>query len=124
MVQESADGWSYTMQHGDLTAWQIMCVEDTWIVFDGERSGDDLPRFNDVAYSYGRLAIRCGQPEAAEKLLRDFIQISELGDTKQLHGVILLRLLGMYGDSLRDGLNDECQLAEQLIKKHLHEVKY
>lgn len=122
-IHDTADSWTYTMQHGDLTAWQIMrMADDEWVIFDGERSGDDLPRFNDVAYSYGRLALRCRRPEAAEQLLAGFIRVSNIHDTRQLRGVILLRLLGMYGDSIRDGLDEERQMALEMINTHLNEL--
>lgn len=125
LVNDSADSWAYTMQHGDLTAWQIMrMADDEWVVFDGERSGDDLPRFNDVAYAYSRLALRCQRPEAAEQLLSGFIRSGKIDDSRQLHGVILLRLLGIYGDSIRDRLDEERQMTLEMIGRHLGDTRH
>lgn len=108
----------FRMQHGDLTPWQIMVVGDEWVVFDGERSGDDLPRFNDIAYSFGRLALRCNDEQAAWRLLDIFVKLRSLNshEQKRLYIVILFRLLGMLGDCVRRDKNkDEQARVEKIL---------
>lgn len=110
----------YRMQHGDLTPWQIFDTGEEWVIFDGERSGDDLPRFNDLAYSYGRLAIRCGDQRTADDMLRIFMQklstTPEYFDTN-MKPVFIFRLLGMLGDAKNDQNNSEYCRALGGIKR-------
>ena len=118
LVQQHIPQVEFRMQHGDLTPWQIMVVDDKWVVFDGERSGDDLPRFNDVAYSFGRLALRCNDEQAAWKLLGIFTRLRSLNrhEHRELYVVIFFRLLGMLGDSVRRDKNlDEQARIEKLL---------
>lgn len=117
-VTEYTDKSIRTFQHGDLTPWQIFDTAEQWIVIDGERAGDDLPRFNDVAYSYGRLALRCNNPSAAERLLELFVQQRGLSGEEiqnDLRYALVFRLLGMVGDAAKDGDSDELAAAEALL---------
>jgi hypothetical protein len=116
----------FTMQHGDLTPWQILNDHGTWIIIDGERSGDDLPRFNDVAYSYGRLAARCGDRAAADEMLVAFItrrNLSESVINGQLKPVMVWRLLGMLGDANEDINSEEYTRVEQILQDVLKSIQ-
>lgn len=117
-VAEYTPGSRRTFQHGDLTPWQIFDTGKQWVIIDGERAGDDLPRFNDVAYSYGRLALRCNNPSAAERLLELFIHQRGLSDEEvnnDLRYALVFRLLGMVGDAAKDGNREEQDRAEALL---------
>lgn len=118
-IEAAADKFDYRMQHGDLTPWQILVDGDEWVVIDGERSGDDLPRFNDVAYSFGRLAIRSGNEPAAWRMLAEFAasQVTTPDEKWQLQQVIALRLLGMYGDAIKESDEVEQQVTEALLEE-------
>lgn len=118
-VTAKAHTMTKRMQHGDLTPWQIFDRSGTWTVIDGERSGVDLPRFNDLAYGYGRLAIRCNEPESAEELLHGFIEQRQLPPTvveDQIKPVLVLRLLGMLGDAANDKQPKKYSTALRVIE--------
>jgi hypothetical protein len=114
------------MQHGDFTAWQIFDNGPEWIIYDGERSGDDLPRYNDLAYSCGRLAIRCGEEVVADDRVKQFVlkaTVDEADFYKDFRPIFTLRLLGMIGDAMRDSNESELQIAQKLLRRTLDEVE-
>lgn len=118
-IKRHKDRLTYRLQHGDLTPWQIFEVDDRWVIFDGERAGDDLPRFNDLAYSYGRLAIRCQQETTADYMVSQFIErrsIDQKSFWKEFKLVLAFRLLGMYGDTVRDKSVSDLETARRLLK--------
>lgn len=118
-VSRSKSVFSYRLQHGDLTPWQIFELGKEWVIFDGERAGDDLPRFNDLAYSYGRLAIRCGDKLAADYMVEEFVKRRSVNITKfwkQFRPVLAFRLLGMIGDATRDNSLEELEIAICLLE--------
>lgn len=98
------------MQHGDLTPWQIFDDNGTWIVYDGEKCGTDLLRYNDLAYGYGRLFTLLRSKETAAELLNEFIALSGVNEKEfadQLLPVMTGRAIGMLSDALHDQENDD-----------------
>lgn len=93
---------TYRLQHGDLTPWQIFEQGQDWIIYDGEKSGDHLPRFNDLAYGYGRLFTRLKDAETAATMLKRFITYSGVEPTaffKQFLPIMTFRAIGMLADA-------------------------
>ena len=118
-VRQHESKLDYRLQHGDLTPWQIFDVSGDWVIFDGERAGDDLPRYNDLAYSYGRLAIKCRDIEAADYMLSQFIHRQELEFDvfwDDFMPVALFRVLGMIGDAARDKSSADLSIARSLLQ--------
>jgi hypothetical protein len=96
---------SYRVQHGDLTPWQMFEQGQDWIIFDGEKSGDHLPRFNDLAYGYGRLYTRLRDSETAAEMLEKFIVYSGMDRNiffTQFLPVMTFRATGMLADAYND----------------------
>lgn len=110
LVEEYEGMTSVRMQHGDLTPWQIFDNEGTWVVYDGEKSGTDLLRYNDLAYGYGRLFTVLRSPESAAQLLNEYIKVSKVNEeqfAKQFLLVMTGRAVGMLSDALRDRDTDD-----------------
>ncbi len=118
-------GLTRTMQHGDLTPWQIFKDGDEWVIYDGERSGIDLFRYNDLAYGYGRLYTKLRSPKTASVLLREFIlrhSRSRQEFMQEFLPVLLGRAMSMLSDAYHDAPeNDYVQYAEQLLELCLAE---
>lgn len=113
------------MQHGDLTPWQIFDDGQTWIIYDGEQSGIDLYRYNDLAYGYGRLWTLLRSPDAAADLLRAFLEVSQTPCDeffKQFLPVVTARAVGMLADAYNDALNnDYVEYANSLLNTCLNQ---
>lgn len=93
------------MQHGDLTPWQIFDDDGIWIIYDGEKCGTDLARYNDLAYGYGRLFTLLRSRDAASNLLNTFMEIANVDKnefTSQFLPVMTGRAVGMLSDALHD----------------------
>ena len=106
------------MQHGDLTPWQIFDQNDEWIVYDGEKSGTHLPRYNDLAYGFGRLYTRLQSPEAARLLLQKFVTRSSMSEGELMNDflpVLTFRAVGMIGDAYADAERDYLYYANELL---------
>ncbi len=117
---------SLCVQHGDLTPWQMFADGEKWIIFDGEKAGDHLPRFNDLCYAYGRLYTRFHEHDAARTLLRLCIEKTNIKTTdfaSQLLPVMLFRTVGMIGDAVHDknkqALNDALDLYRRCLTQTL-----
>lgn len=109
-----------TMQHGDLSPWQIFAVGDDWIIYDGERCGTDLFRFYDLAYGFTRLYATLHAPAAAGELLRQFLAVhtSEARDefVRQFMPVLTHRTIGVIADAYNDqATNDYVHEATELL---------
>lgn len=118
-----------TIQHGDLTPWQMFNKGSDWVIFDGEKAGNHLPRFNDLCYAYGRLYTRFHEREAARQLLRLFIEKTGVNTNDfeaQLMPVMLFRVVGMIGDTAGDGdassLKDALDLYERCLSGSLDQL--
>lgn len=110
LVKEALPYLETRMQHGDLKPDQIFIEDDTWVIYDGEKSGTDLLRYNDLAYAYGRLATTYHDRDAARQLLHEFIVRS--GFDVQVFGrafipVMTSRTIGMYADAFRDEVTNQ-----------------
>jgi hypothetical protein len=110
---------STRMQHGDLTPWQMFDDAGTWIVFDGEKSGTDLYRYNDLAYGYGRLFTMLRSRQTAAQLLGHFLDISGVDHQQfwaQFLPVMTSRAIGMLSDAYNDEPTDDYVAdAERLL---------
>ncbi len=109
-----------TMQHGDLSPWQIFETEQDWIIYDGERCGTDLFRFYDLAYGFTRLFANLHAPDAAAELLRQFLtaHTSESRDEfiRQFMPVLMHRTIGVLADAYNDqAANDYVREATELL---------
>lgn len=105
LLESKREDFVFTMQHGDLTPWQIFEQGDEWIVIDGENSGVDCLRFNDVSYAMGRLSTILRSPETAKKLLHLFLSerhLSQAEIDEQLLPALLISSLWMFGDACND----------------------
>lgn len=101
---------SYCVQHGDLTPWQMFEQGEDWIIFDGEKAGEHLPRFNDLAYGYGRLFTRLKDGETAAKMLEKFIMYNNIDRDsffKQFLPVMTFRAVGMLADAYNDDKRED-----------------
>ena len=81
-----------------------------WIIYDGEKAGDHLPRFNDLAYGYGRLFTRLQDSETAAVMLKVFIDDSGIDRDvffKQFLPVMTFRATGMLADAYTDRKHDD-----------------
>lgn len=114
---------STRMQHGDLTPLQMFDDAGEWIIYDGELSGTDLPRYNDLAYGYGRLYTKYHQPEVARALLKSFIAQLEIPVhefEKAFAPVMMGRAVGMLADAYRDEeTNLYIEQAQDLFERAL-----
>jgi len=105
VINESRDSLTFRIQHGDLTPWQMFEVGDEWIIYDGEKAGDHLPRYNDLAYGYGRLFTRLKDRATAAKLLEKFLEHSGVDPEEffeQFIAIMTLRATGMLADAYSD----------------------
>lgn len=96
---------TYCVQHGDLTPWQMFEQGGEWIIYDGEKAGNHLPRYNDLAYGYGRLFTRLKDSETAAQLLEKFIAYSNVERDeffRQFLPVMTFRATGMLADAYND----------------------
>jgi hypothetical protein len=110
LIVSNEDNITYRLQHGDLTPWQMFEQGEDWIIFDGEKAGDHLPRFNDLAYAYGRLFTRLKDSETASKMLEKFIEYSGIDrDTffKDFLPVMAFRATGMLADAYNDNERED-----------------
>lgn len=101
---------NYRVQHGDLTPWQMFEQGQDWIIFDGEKAGDHLPRFSDLAYGYGRLFTRLRDRETAAKMLEKFIAYHGINQDvffRQFLPVVTFRATGMLADAYNDREHDD-----------------
>lgn len=109
LVDSRANELSTRFQHGDLTPWQIFDDNGTWIIIDGEKSGKDLFRYNDLAYGYGRLYTLLRSPGTASLLLRKFIDVSGVKSEeffREFMPVMTGRAVGMLADAYNDEFKD------------------
>lgn len=107
------------VQHGDLTPWQIFVDGDEWIIYDGEKAGNHLPRYNDLAYGYGRLFTRLKDPDTAALLLRKFLDYSDVDHSvffEDFLPIMTFRAVGMMADSRSDLDIDYKQEAAELLR--------
>lgn len=105
------------VQHGDLTPWQMFHTGEEWVIYDGEKSGSHLPRFNDVAYGYGRLFTRFQDQEAAAQLLERFIyhaHVDESAFFKAFLPVMTFRAVGMVADAYGKAYDNNAQELLQI----------
>lgn len=118
-IEESIPRLTFCVQHGDLTPWQMFEKDNKWIIFDGEKAGTHLPRFNDLAYAYGRLATRFLDREAASELLSAFLDKSGL-DRRVFEAyfmpVMTFRAVGMIADTLKTNEHDAIECAYELLE--------
>lgn len=105
IIDRFKDSLTFCVQHGDLTPWQMFERGDDWIIYDGEKAGDHLPRYNDLAYGYGRLFTRLKDPTTAATLLSTFLKDSNVDHTEffeQFLPVLTFRATGMLADAYSD----------------------
>lgn len=107
------------MQHGDLQPWQIFDLSDQWMIYDGERSGTDLLRYNDLAYGVGRLYTKLHSPDGARELMHHFLMASGADPVvfwREFQLVLVGRAVGMLSDAWQDKpSNDYVHLASRLL---------
>ncbi len=119
VVADALPGLTLCMQHGDLTPWQIFQDRDEWILYDGEKSGTHLPRYNDLAYGFARLYTRLKSPESAKLLLEKFLDVSgRKRDTfmREFLPVLVFIAVGTLADAYADlARNDYLSYAERLL---------
>ena len=104
------DFLTFRVQHGDLTPWQMFEAGEEWIIYDGEKAGDHLPRYNDLAYGYGRLFTRLKDRETAARLLEKFLEYSHTDQNdffQQFLPIMTLRATGMLADAYSDQLQED-----------------
>lgn len=128
-VKASIPHLTFCVQHGDLTPWQMFEKDDQWIIFDGEKAGDHLPRFNDLAYAYGRLTTRFRDRTTANKLLTLFLDKSSVDEhvfEAELMPIMTFRSVGMVADMLKTGdqaaIENSYQLLEDSLTKDLSQL--
>lgn len=125
IIDEYRGFLTFRVQHGDLTPWQIFELNDEWIIYDGEKAGDHLPRYNDLAYGYGRLYTKLKDPAAAAELLAVFLNHSSIDHDeffKQFLPVMTFRATGMLADAYSDRSHDDYyEYAVKLINLCLEE---
>jgi len=105
IYNDSKGALTLRVQHGDLTPWQIFELGDEWIIYDGEKAGNHLPRYNDLAYGYGRLFTRLKDRLTAADLLEKFLEYSGVNQEeffKQFLPIMTLRATGMLSDAYKD----------------------
>lgn len=127
MIIEGETTMSCGVQHGDLTPWQMFEQDEEWIIYDGEKAGIHLPRFNDLAYGYGRLFTRLRDEETAAILLKKFLENIDMDRDqffKQFLPVMTFRATGMLADAYNDidranYVEEANQLIELCFKEDL-----
>lgn len=110
VYNESKEALTFRVQHGDLTPWQIFEQGNEWIIYDGEKAGDHLPRYNDLSYGYGRLFTRLKDPTTAAELLEKFLEYSGINHEdffEQFLPIMTLRATGMLADAYSDRTHDD-----------------
>jgi hypothetical protein len=110
VFDEGHSSLTFRVQHGDLTPWQMFELGDEWIIYDGEKAGDHLPRYNDLAYGYSRLYTRLKDPATAAKLLKELLKYSEIDHSdffRQFMPVMMLRATCMLADAYKDRTHDD-----------------
>lgn len=110
VMTESIPQITTIMQHGDLTPWQIFAEGDTWTIYDGERSGMDLPRYNDLAYGYGRLYTMLHSKDAAKSLVDNYLEVSGMNKwlfIEKFRIALINRSIGIISDAFRDKPRDD-----------------
>lgn len=109
----------YCVQHGDLTPWQIFEDGDEWVIFDGEKAGNHLPRYNDLAYAYGRLYTRLKDAKTATELLEKFISycgVNREAFFRQFLPIMTFRATGMLADAHNDKTRENyVKQADELL---------
>jgi len=118
LVKDYLPAVTTRMQHGDLTPWQIFDEVNTWIIYDGEKCGTDLARYNDLAYGYGRLFTLLRSRESAAWLLNAFIAAAKVDERKfadQLLPIMTARAIGMLSDALHDRITDDYVAHAELL---------
>ncbi len=121
LVEDALPRLERRMQHGDLTPWQIFEQGDNWVIYDGEKCGTDLLRYNDLAYSYGRLATNLRSIETSRSLLAQYLSQSGLSHDEFMQNfqpAALIRSVGMLSDAYRNALlgDDYIDEAEELMR--------
>lgn len=122
IVVKSLPTMTFRYQHGDLTPWQIFEAGDEWVIFDGENAGDYLPRYNDLAYGYGRLFSKLKDKTTAAGLLKKFIEKSGVKREEfeaAFMPVMLFRGIGMIGDAHVDKERNYLDFANDLLTRCL-----
>ena len=109
-------------QHGDFVPWHILidANQDQWLI-DGEHASVQKPRYYDLAYMCSRIFTRLHSPEHAAKLLKVFMQESEMS-AEALYPALLpimtSRAIGMHFDALNDLRHDDYQAeAQDLLER-------
>lgn len=118
LVQKQMPNTTMRTQHGDLTPWQMFANGKEWIIYDGEKAGDHLPRYNDLAYGYGRLFTRLQDREAASELLKKFLTYAPTNSAKfheEFLPVMTFRAVGMLADAYHDSGHDYVDDALALL---------
>lgn len=120
LVEKALPNLTTRMQHGDLTPWQIFAMGETWVIYDGERCGTDLPRYNDLAYGYGRLATKFHSPDLAKTLLTKHLELAGTPREefmKDFLPIMVIRTIGMLADAFHDmpAGNNYIKEAEALL---------
>lgn len=121
-IEERMPHLTMRIQHGDLTPWQMFVVGDEWVIYDGEKAGNHLPRYNDLAYGYGRLYTRLQDRRAAADLLNKFLEYSNSDYDeffKDFLPIMTFRAVGMIGDAYHDPVRDYLADAEALLDQCL-----
>jgi hypothetical protein len=122
LVAEGLPTLHMCVQHADLTPWQMFANGDEWIIYDGEKAGDHLPRYNDLAYGYGRLFTRLQDPHAAGDLLRKFLIHSGVNQDqfwREFLPILTFRSVGMLADAYHDTDRDYVDGAQDLLRRCL-----
>lgn len=103
LIQDHQKYLQPAFAHGDFVPWHFFKGENQLILFDGEHSGLQKPKYYDLAYIYTRLYTRTNAPTAARAILRKFISAAEISDRdvfmRHLLPVMTLRALGMQADA-------------------------
>lgn len=118
LVDTQLPSLTLRVQHGDLTPWQMFRDGDEWIIYDGEKAGNHLPRFNDVAYGYGRLFTRLQDKTAAAQLLEGFLRHSGVEKDvfrREFLPIMTFRAVGMVSDAYHDTDHDYIKDANELL---------
>ncbi len=111
------------LQHNDMSPWQIFDIDGQWVIFDGEKAGVEIARFNDIAQSY----VRMHNTAHDERMAKDFLEIIIAGigmSRKEFYAafipVLTLRSVGSLADSDIDGSTANYQTeAMALVEKCL-----
>ncbi len=117
------------IQHGDYKPWQIFDKDGEWIIFDGEHSSEQKPRYYDLAYMYARTFAIARDADNAARMLREFISQHNEDEDNFFNAfipVLTSRSMGMFLDALIDnkkhGLDyttDAQELFDRCMKRDL-----